>query len=103
MIIIVTNDYHCQIKEMIGEADKDDSGAVDFGEILVDFGEILINFGETNGKYLFCEIKSSEFFVGDINISEIRKAFESVFPHWANKYIRVQLLTTDKQVLTSLH
>ena len=50
---------------MIGEADKDDSGAVDFGEILVDFGEIsahfgeiLINFGETNGKYLFCEIKS---------------------------------------------
>ena len=41
---------------MIGEADKDDSGAVDFGEILVDFGEILINFGETNGKYLFCEI-----------------------------------------------
>ena len=25
--------YHqCQIKEMIGEADKDDSGSVDFGE-----------------------------------------------------------------------
>ena len=95
---------------MIGEADKDDSGAVDFGEILVDFGEIsahfgeiLINFGETNGKYLFCEIKSSEFFVGDINISEIRKAFESVFPHWANKHLRVQLFTTDKQVLTLLH
>ena len=27
------HNFHCQIKEMIGEADKDDSGAVDFGEI----------------------------------------------------------------------
>ena len=41
---------------MIGEADKDDSGAVDFGEILIHFCEIFIDFGETNRKYLFCEI-----------------------------------------------
>ena len=43
---------HCQIKEMIGEADKDDSGAVDFGEILENIyfvREIIgLFFGEEN-------------------------------------------------------